>query len=156
MGIVEVLLEHGAPRYEGFDEEWRRITAPDVKEPVIKFAGSKALRVKLEEEVLKASSIGEHAMLCGACHEDSGDLKLPILRSTLKGLVASHVLTVCGHLFHRKCLKKWVSLSKEAGDANHQCPMCRDTGLVGESAEGVASQETPVPSPKASEASASQ
>ena len=39
--------------------------------------------------------------------------------------VQSGTKTPCGHLYHNRCLQRWLGSTLMRGDAHGSCPMCR-------------------------------
>ena len=54
--------------------------------------------------------------ICLICHTDKSD-EVPDPTKVL--------MTACGHLFHRSCIKKWVKNAREPTNAHNLCPACR-------------------------------
>jgi hypothetical protein len=53
---------------------------------------------------------------CLMCHTDKSD-EVPDPAKVL--------MTACGHLFHRFCIKEWVKNALFEPTGNNRCPMCR-------------------------------
>lgn len=122
--VVQLLLEHGADAS----------LVNDAGETPYDLASTAECIALLRPPSLRFIKKGDVALVkdatdpCVICYEDITAPKL--------------LITACGHVFHRTCLKSWVNT--HVGLATHdKCPMCRQTIITRHRPSSiVGSQET--------------
>lgn len=71
---------------------------------------------------LRAHSVDGKKMACSVCLFSEADFNDPKLHN-LKLAVAAVRLPLCGHMFHRHCIRKWADERKYSSITT--CPICR-------------------------------